>query len=76
MMIKSRGASPTFHADHWPFPEPSLLVSFFTSMQQRRVSRETCDFHNSERANGDILPLTSSRNFGSVGFPFDEVMLS
>lgn len=29
------GASTTFHADHWPFPEPSLFVSFFTSITQR-----------------------------------------
>ena len=67
-------SSLTFHAAIWPFPDPSLLVSFFTSI--RRISGWFLTEYHRVIIHGKAVPsLTSSRSLGSVGLPLEEGMI-
>ena len=67
-------SSLTFHAVIWPFPDPSLLVSFFTSI--RRISGWLFTEYHRVYIQGTAVPsLTSSRSLGSVGLPLEEGMI-
>jgi hypothetical protein len=55
----------TFQAAQLPLPDPSLLPSFL-------ISSVLSPSPKSQNGGYILLSLSSSRSFGSVGFPFEE----